>query len=149
MFASILWPGSVDRSARSMIAQAARRVVVKTGSECRAISHCLWAIPLLIGCTTEIEATDSEARLEWTQCWFKEESGWPEASCGYLEVPETQGVSNGRSVRLPFIVFQTPSPQADEPPVLVTGAADPATDLESTPKIRAKLTGKSGTPISI
>ena len=66
-----------------------------------------------------------ETRLDWKPCWFDSEPHWPETACGILEVPEDRTKPEGRTVRLPFVVFRAFSPMHGEVPVLVTGGGGP------------------------
>lgn len=85
-----------------------------------SVTFCLTIVSILA-----VSSSQGNAALEWKTCWFTGGSNWPEADCGYLQVPEDRSVSNGRTVTLPFVVFKASSPQADEPPVLVTGGGGP------------------------
>jgi len=69
------------------------------------------------------------AGITYSDCWFPVPDG-KAARCGRLLAPETAGVTNGRFVRLPFVVFKAAMDESEAPLVFLHGGPGEPADLD-------------------
>lgn len=68
-----------------------------------------------------------ESRLETAACWFAKPASRT-VQCYRFAAPESRGTASNRSIRLPVVIFRSPSTPPGEPPVLhlMGGPGQPA-----------------------